>query len=429
MNQPDSVGNPPVRTPFYYGWMVVFLAGLSVFFSGPGQTYSISIFIEHYIEDFEYSRSLVSGLYSTATLCAGFTLFLVGRIVDRVGQRLMLTVVGGLLALACFWNSFLVGPVMMFLGFFMLRLFGQGSLTLIPNTLVPQWFITKRGRALSVMAVGGFVSSALLPPLNTWLIDVFGWRNAWLFWGILLLLVFVPLVYFFVRNQPKDIGEVPDGNPKKKSSDEMDANPNVEINEKSWTLREAMKTRAFWLILFCVSVPALVNTGVTFHMVSIAEGKGLTKEVAALVLSLMAFVGFPVTFLVGYLVDRISVHYLLAITFVGHIFALLVLLQVGSWTGAVIYGVMWGLVNGFERIVLNIVWPNYFGREYLGSIKGLAQTVMVVGSAFGPLPFGLFYDWFGGYQQIIWIMMIFPLIAAIFSLLSPKPTYEAYHSA
>ncbi|KGP71896.1 MFS transporter [Pontibacillus yanchengensis] len=428
MSKTNPVGDPPVQTPFFYGWMVVFLAGLSVFFSGPGQTYSISIFIEHYIEDFEYSRSLVSGLYSTATLCAGFTLFLVGRIVDRVGQRIMLTVVGGLLALACFWNSFLVGPVMMFLGFFMLRLFGQGSLTLIPNTLVPQWFISKRGRALSVMAVGGFVSSALLPPLNTWLIDVFGWRNAWLFWGILLLVIFVPLVYFFVRNQPKDIGEVPDGNPKK-SSDEMDANPNVDINEKSWTLREAMKTRAFWLILFCVSVPALVNTGVTFHMVSIAEGKGLTKEIAAIVLSLMAFVGFPVTFVVGYLVDRISVHYLLAITFVGHIVALLVLLQVGSWTGAIIYGVIWGLVNGFERIVLNIVWPNYFGREHLGSIKGLAQTVMVVGSAFGPLPFGLFYDWFGGYQQIIWVMMIFPLIAAIFSLLSPKPTYEAYHSA
>ncbi|WP_235001683.1 hypothetical protein [Halobacillus sp. Marseille-P3879] len=85
----NNKGRPPVNTPFYYGWIIVFVAGLGVFFSGPGQTYSISIFIDYYIEDFDYTRSAVSGLYSTATLCAGFTLFLMGRVVDRFGQRMM----------------------------------------------------------------------------------------------------------------------------------------------------------------------------------------------------------------------------------------------------------------------------------------------------------------------------------------------------
>lgn len=413
---------PPITTPFYYGWMIVAAAGLSMFFSGPGQTYSISIFIEHYISDFDYSRSLVSGLYSSATLCAGLTLFIVGRLVDRWGQRIMMTIAGLLLAIACFWNAVIAGAIMMFLGFFMLRLFGQGSLTLIPNTLVPQWFIGKRGRALSVMAIGGFASSALLPLLNTWLIDAAGWRMTWTVWGLLLLIIFVPIAYYFVRNQPEDVGEIPDGTPKAVQDD--NESPAIEVNEISWTLKEAMRTKAFWLILFCVSVPALVNTGVTFHLVSIAEGKGLGDSVAALVLSMMAIIGFPVTFLVGYLVDRVPVHYVLAITFGGHVIALFVLLQVSSWTGAVIYGVVWGIVNGFERIVLSIVWPNYFGREHLGSIKGLAQTVMVLGSAFGPLPFGIFYDWFGGYQEILWVMIALPLLAAIFSLLSPKPSYS-----
>lgn len=428
MSGQSASGQAPVKTSFFYGWIIVFIAGLSVFFSGPGQTYSISIFIDYYIEDLGYSRKLVSALYSIATLIAGFSLFLVGRMTDRIGQRIMMTSVGLLLAIACFWNSMLIGPVMMFLGFFMLRLFGQGSMTLLPNTLVPQWFMAKRGRALSVMAVGGFLSSALLPLINTWLIHAFGWRMSWVFWGVLLLLVFVPLSFFLVRNKPRDIGEIPDGTPKK-SSEDMDSNPNVEVNEKSWTLKEATKTRAFWLILFCVSVPALVNTGVTFHLVSIAEGKGLSNEVAATILSLMAIIGFPITFLVGYLVDRIQVHYVLAITFLGHIISLLVLLQVETWVGAIIFGTIWGFVNGFERIVLSIVWPNYFGREHLGSIKGLAQTVMVIGSAFGPLPFGLFFDWFGGYQEILIVMILFPLVAGIFALLSPKPEYENYHPA
>ncbi|MBM7553934.1 putative MFS family arabinose efflux permease [Thalassobacillus pellis] len=341
---------------------------------------------------------------------------------DRFGQRYMMSAAGLLLAAACFWNANLTGIIMMFIGFFMLRLFGQGSLTLIPNTLVPQWFIGKRGRALSVMAIGGFASSALLPPLNTWLIDSVGWRNTWVIWGVGLLILFLPLAFFLVRNKPEDIGEIPDGKSRKRNS--ATVNLDVDVNEVCWTLKEATRTKAFWMILFCVSVPALVNTGITFHLVSIVQGKGLSPSVAALVLSLMAIVGFPITFFVGYLVDKIQVHYVLAMTFTGHILTLFLLLFTNSWAGAIIFGVVWGLISGFERIVLSIVWPNYFGRTYLGSIKGVAQTVMVLGSAFGPLPFGLFYDYFGGYQEILWVMMMLPLTAVVLSLLSPKPQYN-----
>ncbi|MCA0972802.1 MFS transporter [Halobacillus litoralis] len=418
--------NTPIQTPFYYGWVIVLVAGLGVFFSGPGQTYSVSIFIDYYIEDFGYSRSAVSGIYSGATLLAGFALFMMGRLVDRFGQRAMMVAVGLLLSLALFWNAFLLGSVMMFFGFFMIRLFGQGSMTLIPNTLVPQWFIKKRGRALSVMAIGGFASSALLPPLNTWAIHAFGWRTTWGIWGVLLLVVFVPLAYFFVRNKPEAIGEIPDGTPKPVRGKSSPAET-VEVNETSWTLKEAMSTRAFWFILFCVTVPALVNTAITFHIVSIMDLKGLGSGVAAFVLSLMAIIGFPITFVSGYLVDRFSVHYILAITFFGHVLTLVILFFTSSGWMAIAFGVFWGFVNGFERIVLSIVWPNYFGREHLGSIKGLAQTVMVIGSALGPLPFGIFYDWFGGYQEVILLAILFPVTATILALLSPQPNYHEYH--
>ncbi|CDQ21511.1 hypothetical protein SAMN05192559_11187 [Halobacillus karajensis] len=86
----------PIQTPFYYGWVVVLIAGFSVFFSGPGQTYSISIFIDYYIQDFDYSRSVVSGIYSAATLVAGITLFMMGRLIDRFGQRTMMVTVSAL---------------------------------------------------------------------------------------------------------------------------------------------------------------------------------------------------------------------------------------------------------------------------------------------------------------------------------------------
>ncbi|MGY4689404.1 MFS transporter [Salibacterium sp. K-3] len=149
----------PVRPPFFYGWLIVVIAALGAFFSGPGQTYTVSVFMDIYINEFDGSRTTISSLYSAATLAAGLLLFLTGRMIDKKGQRYTAVLVGTMLAAACFWNSAILGPVMMFIGFFMLRLFGQGSMTLVPNTLIPQWFSKQRGRAFSFMTLGVLASA------------------------------------------------------------------------------------------------------------------------------------------------------------------------------------------------------------------------------------------------------------------------------
>ncbi len=409
------------RPRLYYGWLIVFVSAVGIFFSGPGQTYGISVFIDSYINDFGWSRSLVSGIYSSATLLSGLLLFVVGRSVDRFGQRKMAVSVGVLLAAACVWNSFAAGPIMIFFGFFMIRLFGQGSMTLIPNTLVPQWFIRKRGRALSMMAIGGFLSSAAFPPLNAWLIHSFGWQSAWRVLAVLLCIVFVPLAYFIIRNKPEDIGLLPD-NDVIPEADAIDGQPlSAPVSEVNWTVKEAMRTRAFWLILFCVSLPALINTGLTFHLISIFKSHGLKATTAALILSLMAVIGFPVSFVAGFLLEKIQVHKVLAISFIGQMIFLVVLIRMSNISEAILFGVIWGAINGFERITLNIVWPNYFGRKHLGSIKGIAMTTMVIGSAFGPLPFGIAFDYFHSYYQILLIMMIFPVLGFFAAITSPPP--------
>ncbi|WP_226659550.1 MFS transporter [Pseudalkalibacillus hwajinpoensis] len=414
----------------FYGWYIVIVAAIAVFFSGPGQTYGVSVFIDYYIQEFGWSRSLVSGIYSTATLAAGLLLFIVGRLVDKYGQRRMMLTIGAFLAVACFWNSFVVGPVMLFIGFFMLRLFGQGSMTLIPNTLVPQWFILKRGRALSFMAIGGFLSSASFPPLNTWLISSFGWENAWRILGIALIVVFLPVVYFIVKNKPEDIGLLPDHAVSKKRlaerrEEKLEEEEEDEEFEVNWTVKEAMRTRAFWLILFCVSIPALVNTGLTFHLFSILGEQGVPGSTAAIILSIMAIVGFPVTMVSGFILERVHVHIVLGLSFVGQIMFLLLLTQVQSYLLAIVFAVLWGIIGGIERITLNIIWPNYFGREHLGSIKGIATTTMVIGSAFGPLPFGIAFDLFGGYTEILLIILIFPVLGSVAAFLSPPPRKQA----
>lgn len=101
MNNNKLVEQKPIKTPFYYGWVVLVVAALGLFFSGPGQTYSVSIFIDHYISKFGWSRSLISSFYSIATLISGLILTFVGKYIDKLGHRKMTTIISVLFALTC----------------------------------------------------------------------------------------------------------------------------------------------------------------------------------------------------------------------------------------------------------------------------------------------------------------------------------------
>lgn len=405
---------------FHYGWVIIAIAALSQFFSGPGQTYSNSIFIDYYIEDFGWSRSAVSGIYSVATLTAGFLLFFVGRLIDRNGSRKMAVAVSVALAIACFFNSFVTSLVMLFIGFFFIRLLGQGSMALISSSLIPQWFVKKRGRAISIAAIGGLVSSAAFPLLNVWLIESFGWRTSWLILGIIIIVCFTPLALFLIQNSPEEMGLLPDnGNAFKKEPEKKTA------EEVSWSVKEASKTRAFWLLLVCAAIPGIVNTGLTFHLVSIFAEKSLSLETAAGILSLTALIGLPVTFITGILLEKVKVQYMLTLVFEGELLSLFLLQKADFLAAAIIFGLVWGVSMGIERIVMAVVWPNYFGRKHIGSISGISMAMVVTGSALGPLPLGIAFDMFGGYAEILWALMIFPVFGIVAALLADPPKKEA----
>ncbi len=416
------------QASFYYGWVIVFISALGVFLSGPGQTYSNSVFIDQYIKDFGWSRSQISSIYSVATLCAGLLMIFMGRIVDKFGQRKMMVIVGIIFSLACLFNSFVTNIWMITIGFFLIRLFGQGSMTLLPNTLVPQWFVLKRGRAMSFMAIGSFVSAALFPIINTWMIDMWSWQVTWKVWGTVLLLFFVPIAFFGVRNRPEDMGLLPDGLEKSDVHTQTDISVKLPVlpEEEDWTLKQAMRTKAFWLLLICVGIPAMVNTGVTFHLLSIFGQNHLSPHIAATVLSLMAVFGFPVSFASGFILEKVKTNLLLGLVFIIEIVFLLLLLVTKGITIAIVFGIVWGIANGLERITLNIVWSNYFGRRYIGSINGIAMAVMVIGSALGPLPLGVGFDLFHSYTMILLLLTIFPIMGLICAIFAKKPLKQNY---
>ncbi|MCF7927206.1 MAG: MFS transporter [Candidatus Izimaplasma sp.] len=159
----------------YYEWIIVMLNGLTFFMSAPGQTYSISVFINVYQDTFDFSSTLISSAYSIATVISGISLIFMGKMIDKFGARKMLIIVAVMLALTTFYNSFVANIYMVFAGFFFLRYFKQSSMPLIPSSLVPQWFEKDRAFAMSLSTIGGFIAMLSIPAFNLWLITRLGW--------------------------------------------------------------------------------------------------------------------------------------------------------------------------------------------------------------------------------------------------------------
>ena len=232
---------PPIQTPFFYGWIIVLVAGLAVYFSGPGQTYNVSVYIDSYINEFGWSRTTVSTMYSMGTFAAGMLMGIVGKLLDKYGQRKTSTIIAAAFGGALLFMSTVNSATMLLTGFFLIRLLGQGSMGLIGGTLVPQWFIRRKGRAMSIVSVFGALSMATFPVMNIWLIQRLGWQNGWRTWTLVMWLLVAPIFYFLIRTRPEDVGLSPD-------NEELPGplgNGNPVTEDEPWTLGEAMRTRSF----------------------------------------------------------------------------------------------------------------------------------------------------------------------------------------
>lgn len=407
---------PPIKTKIFYGWVMVVLAGFTLYFSGPGQTYSVSVFIDSYINEFGWTRSTVSGMYSMGTLVAGMLMGIIGKLFDKYGHRKMGTAVALAFGVACLFMSTVSSVGTLFVGFFLIRLLGQGSMSLIGTTLVPQWFIKKKGRALSIVSVMGAMSLATLPPINTWLIQNYGWRFGWQVWAVLLWVIVAPFIYYFIRTRPEDVGLYPDN-----EEQVIVEGDDIIIEEVSWTLKEAINTRAFWMIIYVVIIPSAIITGCVFHQISILGQAGLTPERAALISSITSLIRLPLVLVAGQLADRIQLRYLLATSQAILLAMLGALFIADSVTWVMVYGILMGVQMALQGLVMGVIWPEYFGRKHLSTIRGTTMMAGVIGSALGPLPYGFAYDMFGGYTEIVIVSMVFPLVGIVLGLLAKKP--------
>jgi len=392
---------------------------LGMIMTSPGQTYAVSIFIEHFITELGISRGLVSTLYTVGTLVGSFVLPLVGRQIDRRGPRLVMVLITLLFGLACIYMGFVRNVLMLGLGFVFIRMLGQGSLGLVSNNLINQWWVQRRG---TMVGLSGLLVSLLglgaIPGLINWLIPIYGWRVTYMLLGLVLVAGFTPLVLLLVRDQPELYGLQPDGlviDPRHKTILQTIA------NEEPWTLLEARRTLSFWVLGLGLAAIAMLSTGLFFHMVSIFTDNGLDATTAAWVYLPIAVTTALVNLGSGVLVDRIPARILLAIALLLQTSSLFMAQYLQGIELSFLYGVTLGATMGLMGTVHGVGWAKYFGRKYLGSITGVGTTILIIGAALGPMPLGIARDWLGSYNQALTLFAVIPFGLAIASFWVGQP--------
>ena len=423
---------------FHPGWVVLGVAALGIFMSGPGQSYSVAAFIEQMLTDLKLSRTAYSSAYCVATLLGGLTLPLVGRLVDRYGARIMLPVVALLLGLACLWMASIRHLAALYVGFTMIRCLGQGALTLISTWLVGEWFQQRRGLAMGIMGLGGTMSVMAFPQVNHLLIAHFDWRTVWVVFAVGVWVVLVLPGLVLIRNRPEDLGLLPDGRragdknpPDQSNSGPIDRTVAVDNHqlagwrvEDSWTVAEACRSSTFWKIIAVMSTSSMIGTGLVFHQVSLLGARGVSEMYALALLGLHAVVATFSSLVAGYLTDRIQSRYLLLASMVFFSSALFLLVLMPTPALAVLYSSLLGLHGGIMRSTGSAIWVNYFGRLHQGAIRGIVMSITIAAAALGPLPLALAKDQFGNYTLALSAFLLFPAVSAYF-VWSARPPVKA----
>lgn len=389
------------NSPIYYGWIILMVGTFGAFMTMPGQTLSVGVFLDYIIADLGFTRTRVSDMYAIATLTGSFALPFVGRFIDKRGPRLTVIIVSSLFALACVFMGLIQGIVMLFIGFVLIRSLGQGALSMVSTHVINIWFVRRRGLAVGLSGLGGALGIALFPKLINFLLDSYSWRTSYMLLGLLVAVTILPLGAWLFRGHPELFGLEPDGSAQTKP-----------LNEENFTASEAKRTLTFWIYVAAIFTTSALGTALIFHNYDILAEQGLGRDIATQVFVPIGFVLLFANITTGYLVDRFPPRFLLSIA-QALLAAVLIFSTHVTGQTVLVYGILFGLMQGMLGNLSSTVFAYYFGRKHLGSIKGQVATISVAGSAFGPTLFSRGKDFFGEYEMIVLITAAIPLVIAL----------------
>ncbi len=392
-------------------------------------TLNYGLFVLPMQRELDISRASFGWMQTTRRLSAGVLSFAVGSLIDRYGARVYICIaavfIGGCLLLLSVSNH-----TWQFIALFgIIGMSGvaapNGIVTSVP---VAKWFSRRRGRALALSSAGLGIGGIAFLPVTQWLIDDYGWRATWQVLAVVFVLVSVPSAALFLRRAPEDMGLRMDGDPPEGPSSHPATPGRIARSaaEPVWNVRQALRTGAMRKLIAVFAVSGIAQGGASFHRIPYFIERGFDPQVVSWSFSADAGGAVAMALVSGWLADRFPIRYVAAASFSGFIVAILLMISVSSAPMMFLSTLVFGCSVGGGMIVHSYIFAAYFGRQFLGAIRGIVMPMNLLSAGLGAPMVGYLHDYTGSYIWAWWTLLgVYGLAAALMLTATPPSKGDA----
>tara|TARA_Y100000768_G_C23975633_1_gene682900 strand:- start:1373 stop:2605 length:1233 start_codon:yes stop_codon:yes gene_type:complete len=402
------------KSKYFYGWNIVLIMAITSSMTMALGTLNFGLFIKPMGDELQIGRSYFGWAQTARQLVGGLTSPIMGTWVDKFGSRIILpgaTLITGLGLILLGFNSSGILMIIIFGAIGITSLGGPGAL--ITTVPISKWFVNKRGKALAITSLGVPIGAMIFVPLTQYLIDFSGWRNTWVIFGFLAIIIIIPPALILLRRQPEDIGLLPDG--------EVISEDDYKDSEISWEFSEAVRTPVFWKIVICLTVISMATGTIAIHRIPAFMDRGLDAQLIAWSTAFDAVCAGISTFTVGNLVKKIGIRILGTISFLFLAFASLITIYAYSFFEIFISMAIFGLGIGGLMFIHSFIWADYFGRKNLGQIRGKVTPFILIFGGIGAPIAGYVRDFTGSYVTVWFVGMFMMFFTAVLFFTCKKP--------
>jgi len=379
------------------GFLLTFAASI-------GQTFYFALYAGSIRGELGLSHGLYGGLYTIATLLSAMTMLYTGKMVDYINIRRLAFTVLVLLGVSSILFSYINSAFFLLFAFYFLRITGQGMSTHTSSTFIAKTYSVMRGKALAVTILGRAFGEMFMPITALILIAAFGWRNAWLLTGIIILIFIAPYTAYLLKD--REVYEPNQSTEKKKIKESI----------IDYRRSDVLKSGYFYLLLAAILAPPFVLTGIFFHSYHLMDIKGWATEIYALTMPIFSILLIIFVLISGWAVDKWSAKDLIKFFLLPLSLGSFILAYGQNEISMVLFMIASGITTGFATSISGSLWAELYGTKYLGEIKSVITSGVVASTAISPGLMGYLIDHnvsiesqimtFGVYMILITILVV-----------------------
>jgi len=410
------------RRKIFYGWYIVAAGFICMWINAGIGFYAFPVFFVELIENLGWSRGATNAGMSVSMLTGGLMSPLVGLIVPKYGSK-KIVVIGAIIMSVAFLLFGLMQALWQYYLICLLLAVGWSFTGTIPTSYsVSNWFERKRGRAMGVMLVGVGLGGLIFAPLTRWLVDRVQWQTAFMIYAVFISVVLIPVAGVFFKKRPAEEGILPDGDLAEDVPDNTDAQEPPKLSPAfGWELRDAARTRTFWIISATFILATFGQTALLLNQVTYFQDIGITPAKATRALGLCAMLGITGKLFFGAMADRYAARYAMVLCFGLQAVGAIVLLMTPMLGSPYWFVLLWGFAMGGVIALEPLIVAECFGLKSYGVILGIVYVLTTLGGAAGPLFAGFVSDISGTYIPAFVVFVITYAVASILSFLAIPP--------